>query len=130
MLRVYLCGPINGCDDSECRDWRERFKKVKFIQWIDPLDRDYRSIEDFHVDAIVQGDMNCIQACDVVLMNFTKPSVGSSMEVFFAHSIGKPVVVLHSAPGRLSPWLQYHSEKVVFTEEAVLLWLKEFEQIG
>lgn len=20
--KVYLCGPINGCTDSECKDWR------------------------------------------------------------------------------------------------------------
>ena len=26
MKTVYLCGPINGCTDSECRDWREYVK--------------------------------------------------------------------------------------------------------
>ena len=45
MTTIYLCGPINGRPDSECRDWR----KVVADRWtgpvLDPLRRDYRGRE-------------------------------------------------------------------------------------
>jgi len=25
-MKVYLCGPINGCTDEECKNWRETVK--------------------------------------------------------------------------------------------------------
>jgi hypothetical protein len=43
-MKVYLCGPINGCTDSECIDWRAAAKK-RLSDTIDPMRRDYRGRE-------------------------------------------------------------------------------------
>ena len=39
---VYLCGPIQDCTDSECKDWRIA-ATAKFPHSLDPMRRDYRA---------------------------------------------------------------------------------------
>ncbi len=42
---------------------------------------------------------------------FDKPSVGTSMEVFYAkHNLGKRVVIVDRQDKPLSPWLLHHSD--------------------
>ena len=40
-IKVYLCGPINGCTDTEAKNWREAVKE-HFPASVDPMKRDYR----------------------------------------------------------------------------------------
>lgn len=110
-MKVYLCGPINACKDAECRDWREAFKRE--FDCIDPMRRDYRGREATDYREIVELDKRDVRAADVILVNYIKPSVGTAMEVFYAWTLGKPVIVW-AAPGEaLSPWLVYHSTAIV-----------------
>lgn len=44
-MKVYLCGPINGCTDDQCKNWREAAKQV-LSDTVDPMRRDYRGRED------------------------------------------------------------------------------------
>ena len=128
-MLIYLAGPIFGCADSECRDWRATVRGIlaDYVRhWdhdvIDPMDRDYRGREDEPGIAreVVEGDKDDIRRCDVVLVYYDHPSVGTSMEVFYAHSIGKRVVVFNVTGGRLSPWLRHHATRVCATlEDAV-----------
>lgn len=116
MKTIYLCGPINGRTDADCKNWREEAKKLWVGQTLDPMRRDYRGREGDCVAEIVRGDLEDIQDSDAFLTYFDKPSVGTSMEVFYAkHVLGIPVVVVSSSDGPLSPWLIYHSDHIVKT---------------
>lgn len=118
-MKVYLCGPINGCTDAEASNWREEVK-VHFPKAIDPMKRDYRGVEDTAYREIVDLDKRDVQNADAILVNYIKPSVGTSMEVFFAWTIGKPIVVWCDPEANISPWLRYHSTTFVHSiDEAV-----------
>lgn len=114
MKTIYLCGPINGRPDSECRDWRETVKKRWDGECLDPMRRDYRGREQEPGIAahIVAGDIADIEACDAVLVYFDKPSVGTSMEVLLAHQMGKPIVIIDASEKPLSPWLTHHASSI------------------
>lgn len=117
MTRVYLCGPINGCTDEEANDWRSAAKRSLRAECFDPMVRDYRGreLEPGIADEIVNNDKADIKACDTILVYYEKPSVGTSMEVLFAHERGKWIIVVDRSGKPLSPWLLYHSDVVVST---------------
>lgn len=107
---VYLAGPINGCTDDEAINWREEVKlRLGERNCLDPMERDYRGKEDSHVNEIVEGDKTDIQLADLMLANCWQVSWGTAMEIFYAHSIGKPVIAIVPPKARVSPWLRYHA---------------------
>jgi nucleoside 2-deoxyribosyltransferase len=112
-MKVYLCGPINGCTDDEATGWREQSKKFLQTETYDPMVRDYRGreLEPGIAKEIVENDKLDIQECDAVLVMYEKPSVGTSMEVLFAHQLGKLIVLVDRSGRPLSPWLIYHSNR-------------------
>lgn len=109
---VYLAGPINGCTDAEANDWRT-VMKGHFPDALDPMRRDYRGREDESVSEIVELDKQDIASCDVFVANCPQPSYGTAMEILYAHQIGKPVVVIVPTDRPVSPWIRYHSYRVV-----------------
>ena len=123
-MKIYLCGPINGCTDNDCKNWREA-AKAHFGKdgCIDPMRRDYRGIEDSCYRQIVDLDKRDIRMSDVVLVNYVKPSVGTSMEVFYAWTLGIPVIVVAEERTRISPWLRYHSTEIVNSFESAFDWI-------
>lgn len=114
MKTIYLCGPINGCSDAECKDWREEVKRALDGQFrfLDPMRRDYRGVEDEHFVEIVRGDYRDINDSDIVLAMADLPSWGTAMEIHHAHRRGKSVVVV-CGQDRISPWLRFHSNAIV-----------------
>lgn len=118
-MRVYLGGPINGCTDEEAHGWRDDLKPLLEEMghvWVDPMRRDYRGreMEPGIAAEIVYGDLEDIDSCDALVMNCPKPSVGTSMEIFYAHQQGKNVVVVvPDDDSQPSPWLVFHSSFVV-----------------
>lgn len=121
-MTVYLCGGINGLSDQECRDWRDVAKaRLNYhgIETLDPMRRDYRGVEDQNVSAIVSGDLDDIRASDVVLVNATRPSWGTAMEMVYAFRQAKPIIAV-VGEARVSPWLRYHSTTIyTMLEEAL-----------
>ena len=112
-MKVYLAGPINGCNDGESKTWREKVKKrLGESNCIDPMVRDYRGTEDQNVDEIVDLDKLDILASDVVLANCWQPSWGTAMEINFAWFNSKPVFCVVQEGTRISPWLRYHSRDI------------------
>ena len=112
-MRIYLCGPINGCNDDEAITWRDWFRRNTFYVCVDPMKRDYRGTEARDYREIVDLDKRDIKSCDAVVVMYVKPSVGTAMEVLFAWTLGIPVVVINESGRGLSPWLIYHSTAVV-----------------
>lgn len=108
-LTLYLAGPINGRSDAECIDWRQEAARLWPGKVLDPMRRDYRGKEAMNVREIVEGDKEDIRKSDAMVVMYDKPSVGTSMEVFFAHQLGIPVVVVADDSIKWSPWLIYHS---------------------
>lgn len=124
--KVYLCGPINGCTDEEATNWRENVKL--FFPWsIDPMKRDYRGVEKLLYREIVDLDKRDIRNSDIILVNYDKPSVGTSMEVFYAWTLGIPVVVWCKEDAKLSPWLIYHSTSIVYSLFQAVEKIKEIQ---
>lgn len=124
-MKVYLAGPINKCADAQCKGWREEFKGlvkgIVDLQILDPMRRDYRGKEDKLVDQIVEGDKDDITESDTVVANVNKPSFGTAMEIIFAWENGKNIILI-TEDDKPSPWLVYHSDKIVKTlAEAVAL---------
>lgn len=114
MRRLYLCGPINGRSDDDCTGWREQVKALWPGECVDPMARDYRGreLEPGIAAEIVAGDIQDIDSCAALLVYFDKPSVGTSMEVFYAWREGKLVVVVDKSDRPLSPWLVHHCSAV------------------
>lgn len=116
MKKVYLCGPINGRSDDDCKGWREYVKELVGVEnCIDPMARDYRGreLEPGIADEIVAGDEQDIAASDVLLVYYDKPSVGTSMEVRMAKKeMGKRVVLVDRSNAPLSPWLIHHCSEI------------------
>lgn len=113
MSIAYLCGPINGCTDEECKDWRAAFTALWGGTVLDPMRRDYRGKEDAAWREIVELDKIDVSNADVIVVSYDKPSVGTSMEVLYAWERGKPVIIVAAKDARISPWLRYHSHRIV-----------------
>lgn len=78
------------------------------VEFLDPMDRDYRGREHESPRTLVEEDKRDIRKADAIFVNAWKTSVGTSMEVLYAHMIGVPVVLLNR--GNLSPWLVAHAD--------------------
>jgi nucleoside 2-deoxyribosyltransferase len=118
---IYLAGPIADRTDAECRGWREKAKQLWKGQCLDPMRRDYRGVNITEEIAakIVADDLIDIDASDGLLVYFDKPSVGTSMEIFYARSKNKPVVVIHDSGGPVSPWIINHAHVAPNMDEAI-----------
>lgn len=112
-MKVYLCGPINGCSDDEAMSWRKTAteKLSPFCEVVDPMARDYRGVEVGNEAQIVEGDKRDIEQCDAVLVNAIRPSWGTAMEVLYASQQAKRVIAFVGW-NKVSPWLTYHCEYV------------------
>jgi nucleoside 2-deoxyribosyltransferase len=125
MGATYLAGPINGCTDNECKDWREYATKELREGVIDPMRNDYRGREcqPGIASLIVENDKRDIEEAEFVLVNYDRPSVGTSMEILYAHSLGKPVFVVRKPGTELSPWLTYHATEIFDTFYEACNWI-------
>lgn len=111
-MKIYLAGPINGCTDSEAKNWREEVKKLHY-DCLDPMDRDYRGKEEINVKQLVEDDKADIDSADALLVWFDRPSVGTSMEILYAWEQGKIILTINASSKPLSPWIIYHSNNVM-----------------
>jgi nucleoside 2-deoxyribosyltransferase len=116
--KVYLAGPIENCTKAEVEEWRE-YATIELDKMgydvLNPIDKNYRELTDRDDREIVEENKREIQEADYILANYFKASTGTSMEIFMAWGMGKPVIVV--ASGRINPWLRYHAREVVGTLE-------------
>ena len=123
MAKVYLCGPINMCTDAEANDWRTEAKRKLREEFtlLDPMIRDYRGAEKDSYREIVELDKIDVRNCDIVLANCVTPSAGTSMEILYAHQLGKIVVSVTSLI--TSPWIRYHSTVLTTSLDEAIDWI-------
>ena len=108
MQRVYLAGPPFA---EEYRRRADRLLRERGLEPVDPMRRDFRGRTQGHEAEIVDGDLEDIRSCDVVLAAFTAPDEGTAMEAWFAHSEGKRVIA-YTGGTWARPWAVYVSEAV------------------
>lgn len=124
MKTIYLCGPISKCSDGECKGWRDDVKAWGF-KTLDPMRRDYRGREAENFKDIVEFDKIDIENSDIILVNLTKHSVGTSMEILYAFERGKVIIIVGSVETASSPWLKYHSQKIVVSFEEAKCFINQ-----
>jgi len=118
---VYLAGAIYEQDDT-CIRWRKTASALlrkKNIMSLRPTDADYRGKEQSkHIpETIVQKDKRDIMTCDTILAKCEVPSFGTAMEIMFAWSLRKQIIVVTNS---FSPWIRYHADEIYPTlEEAI-----------
>jgi nucleoside 2-deoxyribosyltransferase len=101
--RVYLAGPPFA---EEYRRRAAALLRERGLEPVDPMRRDFRGNTVGHEAEIVEGDLEDIRDCDLVLAAFTASDEGTSMEAWYAHSVGKPVIA-YTGGSPLHPWAAY-----------------------
>ena len=114
---IYLSGPIMDESAGYAREWRETAKKLlgnKF-RLLDPMRRKFVDRQVDSANEIVEFDLQDVRDADIVLVNYSKPSIGTSMEVFYAsHDLGRFVVAFSSLEFRdCSPWMARYCTKIL-----------------
>lgn len=124
MLTVYLCGGINALSDAEAKDWREEAKRRldgERFDFLDPMRRDYRGKERENSADIVKNDLDDIKWSDLILVNASRPSWGTAMEIVYAHSQGARIIAFGiEDASKASPWLMYHCAAILQTLEQAI----------
>ena len=117
-MKVYLGGPIDGCSDEEASGWRREASEYlisKGHEPLDPMRRDYRlrALTPAMAQEIVDYDLQDIDEADILFMNCSKPSVGTSMEIVYGHQKRKQVIAVIPGGRGPSPWLVAHANQVL-----------------
>jgi len=116
--KIYLCGPINGCTDRECKKWRSNAKRLlSNHNCIDPMDRDYRGRESVYEYEIIERDKEDIDRSEIILAWIDRPSFGTAMEIMYAQMNGQTILVVNNIGDALSPWVTYHATAMFNTLE-------------
>ena len=126
---IYLCGPIMDCNPEESGVWRERAKKLfseRFIM-LDPMRRNFKDREVDSANEIVSFDLQDIAECDILLVNYCKPSMGSAMEVFHAsYNLGKFVIAFSPFSFKeCNPWMIRFCTKILPDLETAVKYIEE-----
>ena len=127
--KIYLCGPIMDEVDGMARAWRAVATKklCKEFTVLDPMRRNFKDREVDSSNEIVEFDLQDVRDSDIVLVNYSKNSIGTSMEVFYAsHDLGKFVVAFSPFSFKdCSPWMIRFCTKILPTLEASVLYIHE-----
>lgn len=103
MKTVYLAGPMTGHsydDVITSRDSIWRLFDDSDIALLDPMrgiTESQYALNGINTRKIVARDLYDVRTCDAVLADFrmaTKTSIGSCIELGYAHALGKPIVTL------------------------------------
>lgn len=109
--RVYLAGPIAGCNERQRTAWRAeaRDKLGREFDIVDPVETTQG--EDHSPAAIVERDRRAIRECDAMLANMRKESIGTAMGIVHAWTEARVLVV--ADPNHLgSRLVQYYADDV------------------
>lgn len=127
--KIYLSGPIMDEHPDLAATWRERAKERLRDQFVllDPMRRNFKDREVDSANEIVEFDLQDVRDADIVLVNYSKTSIGTAMEVFYAaHDLGKFVVAFSpfSFP-ECSPWMVRYCTKILPTLDEAIGYLRD-----
>lgn len=125
---IYLSGIIDGATEQEKQGWRDEVKSKWSGRCFDPTIRDFNIVSQYR--EIVESDLREIEQTDVLLAMYSRPSVGTSMEIVIAHKLGKPVVIIWNPKiiSTISPWCRYFASVIVPNVDAALEWIGNWHQ--
>jgi len=117
MKTIYLCGPIMDESSGFGREWRKiAAKKLgKSFVLLNPMRRNFKDREVDSANEIVEFDLQDIRDADIILANYSKPSIGTAMEVFYAANDLQKFVVAFSPFDfkNCSPWMVRYCTKIL-----------------
>ena len=133
LKTIYLSGPIMDEHAGAAREWRECAKSLLAGRYrlLDPMRRKFVAREVDSANEIVEFDLLDVRNADIILVNYSRPSIGTSMEVFYAsHVLGKFVVAFSPYEYReCSPWMVRYCTKILGSlEEAAEYIATHFSQ--
>lgn len=117
------------CESDESKTWRERAKTMfgERFTLLDPMRRNFKDREVDSANEIVSFDLQDIADADIVLVNYSKASIGTAMEVFHAsYNLGKFVIAF--SPFKFSdcsPWMVRFSTKILPDLEHAIRYIEE-----
>ena len=129
MKKIYLCGPIMDEVDGHARAWREGAKRLLAPEFalLDPMRRNFKDREVDSANEIVEFDLQDIREADIILVNYSKASIGTSMEVFYAsHTLHKFVIAFSPFVFKdCSPWMVKYCTKILPSLEEAATYIRE-----
>ena len=127
--KIYLCGPIMDEHEGHARAWRTQATKLlkRDFTLLDPMRRNFKDREVDSANEIVEFDLQDIRDADIILVNYNKASIGTSMEVFYAsHELKKFVVAFSPFTFKdCSPWMVRYCTKILPSLEAAMQYLRD-----
>ncbi|MBQ9431408.1 MAG: nucleoside 2-deoxyribosyltransferase [Kiritimatiellae bacterium] len=128
--KIYLSGPImDALAGNEAASWRERAKArlAENFVLLDPMRRNFKDREVDSANEIVEFDLQDVRDADILLVNYNKPSIGTSMEVFYAaHDLGKFIVAFSPFSFKeCSPWMVRHCTKILGSLDEAVDYIRE-----
>lgn len=136
-MKVYLAGPMCGCDSNETYDWRDEVANALAdvdIEVYDPsVGLDYIFEEDDRLlpcndhhgvtnKEVFQKDIFMIDQCDILLVDlyYQNPmSTGCYFEMGYAFAKGKPIIVANAGVKKNHPFIDIPAFNVDTVEDAV-----------
>ncbi len=127
--KIYLCGPIMDEHEGAARAWREKAVELlrEHFTLLDPMRRNFKDREVDSANEIVEFDLQDIRDADIILVNYSKNSIGTSMEVFYAsHELKKFVVAFSPFTFKdCSPWMVRFCTKILPDLEKACRYITE-----
>ena len=113
---------------GSAREWREAAKVMlgEAFHTLDPMRRKFVDRQVDSANEIVEFDLQDVRDADIILVNYNKPSIGTSMEIFHAsHDLGKFVVAFSPFEYRdCSPWMARFCTKILPSLEDAVAYIK------
>jgi nucleoside 2-deoxyribosyltransferase len=129
MKKIYLCGPIMDEHEGEARAWREAAETQLNSDFVllNPMRRNFKDREVDSANEIVEFDLQDVRDADIILVNYSKASIGTAMEVFYAsHELGKFVVAFSPFPFQdCNPWMVKFCTKILPSLEDAVTYINE-----
>ena len=127
--KIYLSGPIMDEQVNAAKTWRERATAAlsdKFLI-LDPMRRNFKDREVDSANEIVEFDLQDVREADILLVNYQKVSIGTSMEVFYAaHDLGKFIVAFSPySYADCSPWMVRYCTKILPSLDAATTYIRD-----
>lgn len=127
--KIYLSGPIMDEHVDAAKTWREKATLALRDQFVilDPMRRNFKDREVDSANEITEFDLQDVRDADILLVNYSKVSIGTSMEVFYAaHDLGKFIVAFSPYPYKeCSPWMVRYCTKILPDIDAAIAYIND-----